>query len=77
MAIYRLLQKSAFEPEDVKILIAAYEMGLSQLGLRDRNDPATELLAKLIIEVGQTGEKTPEKICAVALSQLGIDRAAG
>ena len=70
MAIYRLLQKSAFGPEDTKRMGEAYELALSQLGLSDRRDPFTEIVAKLIIEVAQTGEKDPSRICALAVSRL-------
>ena len=36
-----------------------------------------QTIAKLIIEVAQTGERDPETICALALSRLsGTDRAA-
>ena len=73
MTIYRLLQKSAFEPEDVKRMGVAYELALLQLGVKDRNDPLTESLAKLIIEVAQTGEKDPNMICALALSRTDCD----
>ncbi len=70
MAIYRLLQKSAFEPDDIKRMTTAYETALVQLELKDRNDPLTELIAKLIIEVAQTGETNADNICAIALSRL-------
>ncbi|MBX9775352.1 MAG: hypothetical protein K2Y71_13210 [Xanthobacteraceae bacterium] len=56
MAIYRLLQKSAFDPVDIKVLTEAYELARVQLDLKDRDDPLTEHLAKLIIEVAQMGE---------------------
>jgi hypothetical protein len=70
VAIYRLLQKSAFGPEDTKRMGEAYELALSELGLSDRRDPFTEIVAKLIIEVAQTGEKDPSRICALAVSRL-------
>jgi hypothetical protein len=58
VAIYRLLQKSAFGPDDTKRMGDAYELALAQLGLKDRNDPRTETVAKLILEIAQTSEKT-------------------
>lgn len=77
MAIYRLFQKSAFEPDDCKRLGEAYELALVLLELKDREDPLTETIAKYIVEAAQTGEKDPARICAVALSHLrGIDREA-
>lgn len=77
MAIYRLLQKSAFGPDDVERMTASYETALLKLELKDRTDPLTEIVAKLIIEIAQTGEKHPDRICAIALSRLkGTDREA-
>jgi hypothetical protein len=70
VAIYRLLQQSAFGPDDTKRMGDAYELALAQLGLKDRNDPLTETVAKLIIEIAQTGEKDPKTICAFALRRL-------
>jgi hypothetical protein len=77
VAIYRLLQKSAFEPEDIERMIAAYELALVELVLSDRSDPLTETVAKYIVEAAQTGEKNPKAICGLALSRLrGMDREA-
>jgi len=45
--------------------------------LVDRSDPLTELIAKKIIEVAQTGLKDPTKISAQALTELGIPPQAG
>ena len=67
MAIYRLLQKSAFAPEDVKRMETAYELALVGLALKNRNDPLTETVAKFIVEAAQTGETQPDKICTLAL----------
>jgi hypothetical protein len=76
VAIYRLLQKSAFGPEEIKRMAEAYERALLQLELKDRDDPLTESIATLIIEVAQTGEKDATMICARALSLLREDREA-
>jgi hypothetical protein len=70
VAIYRLLQEAAFGPEDVENLAAAYEDALRILGLKSRTDPLTELVAKRIIEVAQTGVRDPAKICALAIEGL-------
>ena len=72
MAIYRLLAKSPLGPEEIEILVAAYEHTLRVLRLVDRSDPITELVARKIIEVAQTGLKDPAKISAQAIKELGI-----
>jgi hypothetical protein len=70
LAIYRLLRKSDFDPEDIKRMTSAYEQALAELGLQDRNDPLTETVAKLIIETAQAGEKDSRMICVLALRRL-------
>ena len=72
MAIYRLLQNCAFGPDEIERMTTAYEDTLRVLGLADRADPVTEIIAKKIIEVAQTGERDPLRIRARAISELGI-----
>ena len=73
MAIYRLLRNSAFDPETVKTMIAAYEEACRLLRLPEpKYDPAAEVLALKIIEIGQTGERDSATICARALEELGL-----
>jgi hypothetical protein len=62
--IRALLEKhyrSAFGPEDIANLAAAFEAALSKLGLVDRKDPVTMTVAKLIIEVRQRGARSQDK----------------
>jgi hypothetical protein len=71
MAIYRLLQNSAFAPEDITPLAAAYEECLRTLKLSDRSDPITEILAKKIIEIAQTGVRDSGQLGRLALAEIG------
>lgn len=72
MAIYRLLQNVAMEPEDIARLHQAYETTLRMLDLKDRSDPITNLIARKLIEIRQTGVKDPTQLSERALSELGI-----
>ncbi|WP_439400440.1 hypothetical protein ACRQ5Q_43775 (plasmid) [Bradyrhizobium sp. PMVTL-01] len=74
MAIYRILQNLPLGPEEIARLSAAYEQALRTIGVEDRNDPLTELIAKKIIEVGQTGLKDPAQICLRAVEALGLPK---
>ena len=71
MAIYRILQNMPLSPEDISRLAAAYEATLQALNLVDRNDPITELIARKIIEIGQTGVRDPLQISRLVLTDLG------
>jgi hypothetical protein len=57
MPIHRLLQNSAFGPEEIAVMVAAYEDALRELSLANRADPATEVVALRIIELAQRGER--------------------
>jgi type II secretory pathway component PulF len=62
MAIYRLLQKQVFDPDDVRLMCAVYEDVLKGYGLIERTDPVTELIAKAVVEMVQTGERDPARL---------------
>lgn len=72
MAIYRLLQNSPMGPEEISRLETAYEQTLRAIGLKDRNDPITEMIAKKIIEIAQTGVRDPAQISTLAIKEIGI-----
>ena len=54
--------RDAFVPEDVKILVSAFEGALRELGLVDRKDPATLAVAKRIMVLAQQGERDPIRL---------------
>jgi hypothetical protein len=70
VTIHRLLQHSAFNQDDIDRMVAAYQHCLETLGLADRSDPVTELIAKQIIEIAQTGERDPVVISKQAAEAL-------
>jgi hypothetical protein len=70
MAIYRLLNSATFGPEEIACMTAVYENALLLLGLTDRNDPLTEIIAQKIIAIAKTGETGPEKMLARVLDEI-------
>ncbi len=72
VAIYRLLQRQAFDPEAVECLTTAYEAALKILKLSKGDDPITEIIAKRIIEIAQTGVRDPAKLCSAALKDFEV-----
>jgi hypothetical protein len=76
MPILRFLDSnSVFGPDDLRAMTAAFDSALTKLGLKDRTDPATELVAKRIIALAKRGERDPVKLCEGALSFLNDDAA--
>jgi hypothetical protein len=47
----------AFTPNDLTVLNAAFMEPLSKLGLKDRNDPMAEIVARRIIRAALDGER--------------------
>jgi hypothetical protein len=72
MTIHRILQNSAFEPEEIDILERAYEDALRVLQLVDPTDPATEIVAEKLVKTFRSGVRDSETIYALALQNLGI-----
>jgi hypothetical protein len=70
--LIRLLREHdhSFGPDEITGLVAAYEDALAQLGLVNRDDPATMLLAKTIIEAAKAGERDPQRLRAAAIRAL-------
>ena len=71
MTIYRLLENTTFGPEEIERLVKAYEQTLRALGLVDRSDPITLLVAEKIIAVGRFGIENPAEISKLVLHELG------
>ena len=71
MTIYRLSKNTAFGPEEIERLLTAYEQTLRALGLKDRSDPITWLVAERIIAVGRFGIEDPAEISKLAIKELG------
>jgi hypothetical protein len=43
MAIYRLIAAGTFGPDEIKVMIAAYESALTELAISDREDRSRNL----------------------------------
>lgn len=65
MPITRLLSEGNFTPEQRHVFELAFNATLRKLNLVDRNDPACEIVARKVIEIGETGVTN-----AVALSEI-------
>ena len=72
MSIYKLIQNNPLGPDEIQRVVAAYEETLHTLGLRDRDDPITLIVAKKVFEIAQTGIEDPAAISKLAIKQLGI-----
>jgi hypothetical protein len=70
--IYRLLEREAFDPEDVAVMGNVFEDLLQTLGLVDREDPVATLVAQKVIELAQTGVRDPIRLKQLTLEAFGL-----
>ena len=75
MPIHRMLENHAFGPDKITILTSAFDDALRRLRLADRADPATEVVARKIIELAQQGERDPIQLSERAIQALTSVRA--
>jgi hypothetical protein len=72
MPIHRLLENCAMGPDEIRVLVTAYDRTLRELCLKDSNDPLAETIAKKVFEIGQRGVKDPTQICKLAIKELRV-----
>ena len=68
MPITQFVRNQAFEPEHIVAMSEVFVRACTSLGLTDRADPITELVARHIIEQAQAGVRTAN---ALYLSTMG------
>jgi hypothetical protein len=63
MAIYELLKRQAsFDPDELVALGNVFDDVLRTLGLIDRQDPMTEMVAKKLVDLAIAGVRDPERL---------------
>jgi hypothetical protein len=65
------LQGQAFDPETVQAMANALVMTCEALGLRDRDDAMTQLVAEKIIELAKRGLRNPTALHLAAIKEFG------
>lgn len=70
MPIKRHLQEAVFGPDEIKAITAAFEGTCKTLGLVDRKDPLTEIVAVEIYKAAQNGARDADQIQRRALVSL-------
>jgi len=68
----RFLEGVAFGPDEFAIMVAAYEVGLTQINVSGHNDPTAETLAQTIVMLAKRGERDP-----IRLEQRAIEIISG
>jgi hypothetical protein len=58
----RFFGGAAFGPDEIAIMVAAYDAGLQQISVRDQNYPSAETLAQTIVMLAKRGERDPNRL---------------
>jgi hypothetical protein len=70
--IYELLRRQGvFAPEEVAMLGNVFEDVLQTLGLVDRKDPITGMVAKKLVELAAAGMRDPARLKHLTLQAGG------
>jgi hypothetical protein len=70
--VVELFRDTAFDPEVVALLCAAYEEARKSLHSSGQPHVLQEVIARRIIASAERGERNPDKLCEDALSRLGL-----
>jgi hypothetical protein len=75
MPITPFLRDQAFDPETTVAMGAAFTEACKALGLTDRNDQMTEIVAKHIIELAQRGIRTEPALYSRTMEEFKANAA--
>jgi hypothetical protein len=70
MAVYRLFENEAFEPEEISTMSDAYAEVCATLGVNSRDARAANAVAKTVIEYAQRGARDPVLLRNCVLTAL-------
>jgi hypothetical protein len=62
-----------FDPAVVKAMMDAFDQACDRLGIERTHDEETVRLATAIVAAAESGERDPNKLCAIALRSLARD----
>jgi hypothetical protein len=71
MPIYRLFEQTTFEPDDIAIIVAAYECAKTELHITDPAGADATALAKVVMRIAAEGDLSAQELCARAVASAG------
>jgi hypothetical protein len=70
MSLARFLQGTAFGPDEIAVLVAAYDAAFRELDLISPTDARAETLAKAIVTFAKQGERDPVRLRKRAIAAM-------
>jgi hypothetical protein len=70
MPIRPYLQGQAFDPDTVRIMGVAFENVCGQLGILDKQDAVTKIVARTVIDMAQRGFRDEASLTAAVMEEF-------
>jgi hypothetical protein len=74
MPISPFLNNHAFDQEALRVIKLAFEMTRIALRIPNQGDPEINMAAKRIIALAKEGERNPDQLCELALTEVNQSR---
>jgi hypothetical protein len=72
MPIWKLIGDRSFDAEQLTGVSAGFDAACRGLGLADKADKATKLVAEKVIEIVSSAERDPDKLRNAVLSAFNV-----
>jgi hypothetical protein len=70
MPIRPYLQGQAFDPDTVRVMGVAFENACKELGILDRHDAVTKIVARAVIDMAQRGFRDEGSLTAAVMQEF-------
>ena len=70
MPIQPYLQGQAFDSDTVRVMGTAFERVCKQLGILDKHDAVTKIVARTVIDMAQRGFRDEEGLTAAVMEEF-------
>jgi hypothetical protein len=67
---YSVIVGSGLESDAIAAVVTAFERVRAAIGLADRTDPLTTIVANKLIELARSGERDPQRLCDLTLRAI-------
>jgi hypothetical protein len=77
MPISQYLQGQAFDPDSIRVMTVAFENACRQLGILNRHDAVTKIVARTVIDMAQRGFRDEESLTDAVMQEFRPGPASG
>ncbi len=77
MPIRPYLQGQAFDPDSIRVMSVAFENACKQLGILDKHDAVTKIVARTVIDMAQRGYRDEDSLTDAVMQEFRPPPASG